>query len=86
LFICFGAVTIAGLIRKKSNPYLVFAVTAGTLCIGTIIAALFIRTEYLAFLPFAAVILGIDLILWRKKVSREAGYYRMKTQSETKDI
>ena len=40
LFICFGTVWIAGRISKRSDPYLVFAVTSGVICLGTLIAAL----------------------------------------------
>ena len=40
LFICFGTVWIAGMISKRSDPYPVFAVTGGVICLGTLIAAL----------------------------------------------
>ena len=40
LFICFGTVWITGRICKRSDPYMIFAVTSGVICLGTLIAAL----------------------------------------------
>lgn len=40
LFICFGTVWITGRICKRSDPYLVFAVTSEVICLGTLIVAL----------------------------------------------
>ncbi len=47
LFICFGTAWLAGKLSKAPKPYRVFAVTSGTVCLGTLIAALIASVDTL---------------------------------------